>query len=101
MNINPVRDVLFDDEATLAMGAAFDQACRSLRLYARDDKVRALIGKLIIEAAKNGERDSIRIQSQALMEFSIDDVSVPVVSIARDIPVPNPVPVYALIACTA
>jgi hypothetical protein len=101
MNINPVRDVPFDDEATLAMGAAFDQACRSLRLYARDDKVRALIGKLIIEAAKNGERDPIRIQSQALMEFSIDDVSVPVVSIARDIPVPNPVQVYALIACTA
>ena len=98
MNINPVRDVPFDDEATLAMGAAFDQACRSLRLYARDDKVRALIGKLIIEAAKNGERDPIRIQSQALMEFSIDDVSVPVVSIARDIPLPNPVPVYALIA---
>jgi len=53
MNINPVRDVPFDDEATLAMGAAFDQPCRSLRLYARDDKVRALIGKLIIEAAKN------------------------------------------------
>ena len=46
--------------------------CRSLRLYARDDKVRALIGKLIIEAAKNGERDPIRIQSQALMESSID-----------------------------
>jgi LEA14-like dessication related protein len=63
--------------------------------------VRALIGKLIIAAAKNGERDPIRIQSQALMEFSIDDVSVPVVSIARDIPVPNRVPVYALIACTA
>jgi hypothetical protein len=101
MNINPVRDVPFDDKATLAMGAAFDQACRSLPLYVRDDKVRALIAKLIIEAAKNGERDPIRIQSEALMEFSIDDVSVPVVSIARDIPVPNTVPVYALIACTA
>ena len=97
MNINPIRDVFFDDKATLAMGTAFDQCCKSLRLYARDDKVRALIAKLIIEAAKNGERDPIRIQSRALMEFSIDDVPVPVVSIARDIPVP----VYALIACTA
>jgi hypothetical protein len=35
-----------------------------------------------------------------LMEFSIEDVSAPVVSMARDIPVPNPVPVYALITCT-
>jgi hypothetical protein len=45
MNINPIRDVFFDDKATLAMGIAFDQCCKSLRLYARDDKVRALIAK--------------------------------------------------------
>jgi hypothetical protein len=96
MNINPVRDVFFDDEATFAMGAAFDQACRSLRLYVRDDRGRALIAKLIIEAAKNGERDPIRIHSQALKEFSIEDVSVQTISVARKIPVP----VYALIACT-
>jgi hypothetical protein len=52
MNATPVQDIFFDDEATLTKGAAFDQACSSLRLYVRDDKVRALIAKLIIEVAK-------------------------------------------------
>jgi hypothetical protein len=97
MQIFPVRDVFFDDKATLAMGIAFDQACRSLRHFARAGQVRELIAKRIIEAAKYGELDPIRLHSQALMGFRIDDVSVPVVSIARDLPVP----VYALVACTA
>jgi hypothetical protein len=30
MNFNSLQDVFFDDEATFAMGAAFDQAYRSL-----------------------------------------------------------------------
>jgi hypothetical protein len=30
MNAIPVQDIFFDDEATIAMGAAFDQASRSL-----------------------------------------------------------------------
>ena len=97
MQIVPIRDVFFDDKATLAMGAAFDRACRSLRHFARAGQVRELIAKRIIEAAKHGELDPIRLHSQALMGFSIDEVSVPVVSVARDLPVP----VYALVACTA
>jgi hypothetical protein len=86
MNIAPIRDVSFDDEATLAMGTAFDQACGSLRHLACADKVRELIAKRIIEAAKNGERDPVRLHFQALMGFSIDDVSMPVVSVGRTAP---------------
>ena len=56
MNIVAIQDVSFDDEATRAMGAAFDQACRSLRHFAHFDRVRELVAKRIIEAAKNGER---------------------------------------------
>jgi hypothetical protein len=97
MNLNRNQDVFFDDKATLAMGAVFDQACRSLRRFGHFDKVRELIAKRIIEAAKAGEADPIELHSQALMGFSIDDVSVPIVSLDRDLPVP----VYALIACTA
>ena len=97
MQIFPVRDVFFDDKTTHAMGVAFDQACRSLRHFARAGKVRELIAKRIIEAAKHGELDPIRLHSHALMGFNIDDVSAPVVSAARDLPVP----VYALVACTA
>ena len=93
MNFIPIQDVFFDDKATLAMGAAFDQACGSLRRFARYDKVRELIAKRIIEAAKNGERDPIQLHSQAIMGFA----SMPSVSVDRN----PPIPVYALIACTA
>ena len=79
------------------MGAAFDQACGSLWRFARYNKVRELIAKRIIEAAKTGEFDPICLHSQAIMGFSIDDVSMPSVSVDR-IP---PIPVYASIACIA
>jgi hypothetical protein len=53
-----------------------------------------LVAKRIIEAAKNGERDPIRLHWQAVMGFSIDDVSIPVDSVRRKLSVP----VYAPIA---
>jgi hypothetical protein len=86
MNIIPIRDVCFDDKAILAMGTAFDQACCSLGNFARDVAVRELIAKRIIGAATNGEVDPIRLQSQALVGFSIDGVSVPVASVGRTAP---------------
>ena len=88
MIVVPIQDVSFDDEATRVMGAVFDQACVSLRHLARVDKVRELIAKRIIEAVINGERDPIRLHSQALMGFSIDDVSMPVASVGRSAPSP-------------
>ena len=57
MVIVPIQDVYFDDEATFAMGAAFDQACDSIWQLACASKVRELIAKRIIEAAKTGELD--------------------------------------------
>ena len=66
MNITRIQDVCFDDSATLAMGAAFDQACRSLRRFGAYDKVREPIARRIIEAAKIGELDPVRFRSQAL-----------------------------------
>jgi hypothetical protein len=86
MTIAPIQDVFFDDAATLAMGAAFDQACSSLRHFTRVERVRELVAKRIIEAAKNGERDPIRLHSQAIVGFCIDDVSMPVVSVGRTAP---------------
>ena len=96
MNIVPSQDLflVFDDNAIRAMGAAFDQACRSLRHFAHFDRVRELVAKRIIEAAKNGERDPIRLHWQAVMGFSIDDVSMRVDSVGRNLPIP---PVYASI----
>ena len=86
MSVVPVQDVFFDNEATLAMGAAFDLACSSLRYFARVERVRELVAKRIIEAAKNGERDPIRLHSQAIMGFCIDDMSMPDISFCRPVP---------------
>jgi hypothetical protein len=48
--------------------------------------VRELIAKRIIEAAKTGELDPIRLYSQAILGFSVDDVSMPSVSVDRNPP---------------
>ena len=101
MNIIPMPNVWFDDATTSAMGKAFDKACKSLRNFGSACTVRKIIANRIIEAAKNGERDPARLHEQALIPFGIEDMSVPVVSVARDVPVPGSVPDYALIACNA
>jgi hypothetical protein len=97
MNVVPIQDVSFDDEATHAMGAAFDKVCVSLRHLACADKVRELIAKRITEATINGEREPIRLLSQALMGFSIDDVSMPLASVGGT----APSPAYATVAHAA
>jgi len=94
MNIVPIQYSYFDDKAIRAMGAAFDQACRSLQHFAHFDRVPELVAKRIIEAAKNGERDPIRLHWQAVMGFSIGDVSMPADSVGRNLRVP----IYAPIA---
>jgi hypothetical protein len=50
--------------------------------------VRETIAKWFIEAAKNGERDFGRLHDQALEAFGIVDLSVVVVSVGRNLPVP-------------
>ena len=95
MNIVPNQDLffVFDDEAVRAMGAAFDQACHSFRNFAHFERVRVLVAKRIIEAAKNGERDPIRLRWQAVMGFSLNDVSMRVDRVRRNLPVPVYTPI--------
>ena len=50
MNIIPIRITSFDDSATLAMGEAFDRACKSLRNIG--SAVREITANRIIELAK-------------------------------------------------
>jgi hypothetical protein len=64
MDIVPIQNVWCDDAATLAMGKAFDQACKSLRKLG--SAVPEIIANLIIKAAKTGERDPARLYEQAL-----------------------------------
>ena len=98
MNIPLIQSVSFDDAATLAMGEAFDRACKSLRNFGSACTVREIIAKRIIDAAKNGERDPARLHEQALIPFGIEDMSMLVVSVGRD---PVPVPAYALVTHAA
>jgi hypothetical protein len=93
--ITPIQNVWFDDAATLAMGEAFDRACKSLRNLG--SAVPEIIAYLIIQAAKTGERDPARLYEQALKTFSIEDMSMPVVSVGSDLPVPA----YASVTQTA
>jgi hypothetical protein len=88
MNIIPIQYVAFDDSATSAMGEAFDKACKSLRSFGTACTVREIIAKRIIAVAKNGERDPARLHQQALIPFGIEDMSMLVVSVGRDPPVP-------------
>ena len=86
VTITPIGDVGFDDAATLAMGEAFDRACKSLRNLG--SAVPEIIAYLIIKAAKTGERDPARLYEQVLNAFSIEDMSMPVVTVGSDLPVP-------------
>ena len=85
MNIIPTQNIWFDDAATFAMGEAFDNACKSFQNFG--SAVPAIIANLIIAAAKNGERDPGRLYEQVLKAYGIDDTSMLLVSVGRDLPV--------------
>jgi hypothetical protein len=55
----------FDPEVTAAMSEAFDAACRELH-YAITMTIRQVIAERIIDAARAGERDSVRLLAAAL-----------------------------------
>ena len=84
MIVIPTQNTWFDDAATLAMGEAFDSACKSLRNFG--SAVPAIIADLIIAAAKNGERDPGRLYEQVLNDYGIDDSS-KLARVGRDLPV--------------
>ena len=97
MNIVPIQDVVFDDEATLAMGAAFDQACSLLPPRAGANVAgREIIAKRIVEAAKNGERDPAKLRG-ILLRTPSDAVTAAVIGAGRE----SPLPVYASVARVA
>ena len=54
------------------MGEAFDAACRDLGETGQPKLVREIIAKRIIEAAKNGERDSERLCNAGLAALGLD-----------------------------
>jgi len=93
MEFVPISDVVFDDETTRLMGAAFDQACTSLGQFGFVAAVREIVAKQIVEAAKYGERNPVRLHRLALKSVRIEPFkSMPVVGVGHLPPTPQ---VYA------
>jgi len=59
----------FDPDAVKAMTAAYEAACTALALADRTDALTHTIAKMIIERAKRGELDPVR-----LCEAVLDDL---------------------------
>jgi hypothetical protein len=58
----------FDPEATNAMSAAFDEVCRALKLLETDANGREAVAAQIIELARRGEKDPIRLRDRVLRD---------------------------------
>ena len=56
----------FDEETTRLMGEAFDAARAALHGRGQPEIVYGIIAKRIVEAAKKGERDPIRLRDAGL-----------------------------------
>jgi hypothetical protein len=59
----------FDPEVTHAMGLAFDEACKALRLSDMSSQTARLVAKKIIELAQQGEHDPICMRTAVLAGF--------------------------------
>jgi hypothetical protein len=64
------HDHSFGPEDIAGMSAALEAAVSKLGLIARDDPATVAVAKLIIEFAKEGERDPTRLCDQALQRLS-------------------------------
>jgi hypothetical protein len=64
-----LKDHAFEPEVTRAMGIAFEDACRLLRLLDKADPAAEIVATKIIELAKSGERDADRLCNGAVMAF--------------------------------
>ena len=64
---------VFNDLATQVMGQAFDAACKELHDKGQPTIVYEVIAKRIIAAAKNGERDPVRLRNVGLSGLGFDE----------------------------
>jgi hypothetical protein len=65
-----VPKVGFDDATTRIVSAAFEAACRELRDTGQPLVVQEVMAERIVDAARSGERDLIRLRDAALTALS-------------------------------
>jgi hypothetical protein len=63
---------VFDDRVTQIIGEAFDDACKALHDAGQPAIVYEVIAKRIIDAARNGERDPVRLRKAGLAALGAD-----------------------------
>jgi hypothetical protein len=63
---------VFDDRVTKIMGDAFDSACQELHDTGQPPIVYEVIAKRIIDAAKGGERDVMRLRNVCLAALRLE-----------------------------
>jgi hypothetical protein len=68
MPIGPLlqHDHAFTPEDVTVLSDAFEDTLRALKLVDRKDQLTITVAKLIIEFAKQGERDPVRLRDLAL-----------------------------------
>jgi hypothetical protein len=72
MNIVPfLRDDAFGPEDIQAMSTALDDVCNVLRLPGGEHPARLVIAELIIDLARQGERNPNALRDQALKETGL------------------------------
>jgi hypothetical protein len=62
----------FGDETTRLMDEALEAVCKDLHDTGQPALVREIIAKRIIEAAKKGERDPVRLRNAGLAALGYD-----------------------------
>ena len=63
---------VFDDPATRILGEAFDAACKELHDKGQPTIVYEVIARRIIDAARNGERDPVKLRNVGLAGLGFD-----------------------------
>ena len=70
MPITPfLKSRVFEPEVTRAMGIAFENTCKSIKLLDRSDPLNEIIAMRIIALASSGEHDPDRLYADALAAF--------------------------------
>jgi hypothetical protein len=64
---------VFDDRVTAIMGDAFDRACKELHDSGQPPIVYEVIAKRIIDGARGGERDPVRLRNAGLAALGLQD----------------------------
>jgi hypothetical protein len=78
----------YSPETVKLLRCVLDDAWASMRPHEKARSSKTLVAVRILEAAASGERNPGRLLAQALVPWRIEDMSVPIVSIARDAPSP-------------